>query len=158
MVGRKSLDFASAEYQPAAQRERPGWARLWTVFSWCQLIAEQALALAVPIVGLYLLALCVAVAPLFLKKDSIAPVAFGSAAGFLAVAIGLIVYLFRHRISRGSVWPALLLVPGVAAGGLSWYLRHVTDETALVLVVGLAWVVSVSGMMTALKTFSANHK
>jgi hypothetical protein len=153
MVGRKSLAFACAEYQAAAREERRGWAWLWPVFAWSQLIAEQALALAVPILGLYLLALACAVSPLFLNEGSLAPAIIWSVAGIAAVAIGLGVYFLRHWFSsRGRAWPFLILLPlGAASVVRFFYLRNVTPEiaakTALIHAVWLAWWLPVIGIL-----------
>ena len=166
MVGRKSLEFACAKHQLAARNERPRWAWLWSVFGWSQLIAEQALALAVPILGFYLLALCVAVSPLFLKPESLVPVILGGAlqeSPQSPLALG--VYFLRRLVFLEGADLAFSAVAAAGGGGrsLCWcYLRNITSETAtttaLVHAVWLAWGVSVAGILALMFSHQKTRK
>ena len=108
LLGRKSLDFARAAYERRARTSQHDLWPAWPAFGWCQLVAEQALVLFVPVLNIYLLGIASCILPLLLPVRWIP----GAITVFLALvtAIGVGVCIYRRRREAapgGSGWPAM---------------------------------------------------
>jgi hypothetical protein len=132
VLGRKSLEFALAEYEFEPKASKWG-ARLWGWFSWAQMIAETALAVFVPVLNLCLLALAFALLPLMappeVLRNALVAVLFALSAG----ALGYGAYRWRATIVRnGRRWP-VWLIPTIMVGGAAAALWHSRVPSAVTL-------------------------
>ena len=153
-LGRKSLDFARTEYQSGAGKTSFRW-RLWSVMGWAQRIAEDLLALFVPVLNLFLLGLGTALGPLLLQSAHV-PWAFRAVLIALGILVpGFVLYFWREFFVRHArAWPVwfipFLLVSG-GAGALCW--RAVEDIPNPLLWLMVAWwvvpLVGITWMMAS---------
>ena len=117
LVGRKSLGFARVAYEPEAKRP---WRHAWPIFAWSQFLAEQVLALFIPVLNLFLLALALSVLPLLIPAGLIRPAVVAFVAVAAALAGSAMIFVWRTFFSpSGRQWPWWLLVPLAGAGAVA---------------------------------------
>jgi hypothetical protein len=118
LLGRKSLEFARASYERPARTARMRFWRAWPFFGWCQVIAESALVLFVPVLNICLLGIASCILPLLIPAESIG---WGITA-FLALAAAVLAGFFIYRtrmnlVPGGRSWPWWLIAPIAVLGG-----------------------------------------
>ena len=158
VLGRKSLEFALAEYEFEPHASKWG-ARLWGWFSWAQIIAETALAVFVPVLNLCLLALALALLPLMAPPDvvrnALVAVLFVLFAGGLSWAA----YRWRASIVRnGRRWPAWLIA-AIAIGGaaVAVWLLWVPPAVALPAAVHLCYAAASVGILKVMWSYQKSR-
>ena len=115
ILGKKSLGFARAQYEPQGKKTPSGCWRAWPVFSVSQVTADHALALFIPVLNFYLLGVALSVAPLLITPDATTIAVEGFITLALSLGIAFAIYFKRTWLSQsGRGWPGLLALPLVA--------------------------------------------
>jgi hypothetical protein len=154
-LGRKSLEFARVKHGPEARARKSSWAWVWPFFSGTQVVAEQLLALAIPILNLYLLGIASAVLPLLLPDGWLTQ----SVTAIIAVTFGLLVgfaaFIKRQLVApRGRPWPTLIAPLLLLGGGIAWicFRFWIRPDNARVWAASIWWlvpVIAITWLMTS---------
>jgi hypothetical protein len=143
-LGRKSLDFARAQYEPAARVQKRFLARLWPFFAGTQIFAEQLLALAIPILNLYLLGIASAVLPLLLPEGLLRQSVTAIIAVAVALLLGFVIFLKRQFVAPGGrPWPTLIAPLLLLGGAIAFvcFRFWIRPDNARIWAIGVWWVV-----------------
>lgn len=161
LLGRKSLDFARAEYERDARLEKPFRAMVWPFFGWSQLIAEQSFALFVPLLNLYLLGIASAIVPLLLPVEYLPKAVIGVIAVAVALLAGFLIYLWRQLIAPGGrPWPIFIAPLLAISGVVGWLCFHcwIRPGNALGWTMAVWWVVPVVAISWLMASYQKSRR